>query len=85
MAKNRAKSVTKQSLEGFYSLVEAQLNQLDLHDKPQNIFNCDETNFASEGTKNKVFCEKGASNINKLASNNEKLNYSVNVSHSFLF
>jgi len=35
MAKNRAKSVTKQSLEAFYSMVETQLNKLDLYDKPQ--------------------------------------------------
>lgn len=60
-------------------MVEQAFNELDLHNKPKQIFNCDETNFASVCTKNKVFCEKGASKVNKINLNNEKQNYSVNV------
>lgn len=53
--------------------------KLGLKNKPQNVFNCDETNFSSASSNSRVFCDRGASSVNKISANNEKLNYSVQV------
>lgn len=53
---------------------------LDFILTPQNIFNVDETNMSACSLNTRVFCQKGSNRINKLAGNNEKLNYTIQVS-----
>lgn len=59
--------------------------KLGLKHKPQNIFNCDETNFSSASSNSRVFCEKGVSVVNKICANNEELNYFVQVNNSITY
>lgn len=79
LSKKRAQSVNEHTVRGFYDLLEQTIDRLGLRNKPQNIYNVDETNFASSSPKTRVFARKGASNIHNLTSNNEKLNYTVQV------
>jgi hypothetical protein len=77
--KQRAKCLTSKSVDDFFKLLADTVEKLGLSDKPQNIFNVDETCFSSEPSRAKVFAQKGASNVNRLTCNNEKLNYTVQV------
>lgn len=45
MAKKRVEAITDENLDDFYSIVETTIDHLGLKGKPQNIYNCDETNF----------------------------------------
>ena len=46
------------TLGKFYDLVEHHVTELGLTDKPQTIFNCDESGFQSFASRGKVFCDK---------------------------
>ena len=81
MAKKRATAITDENLEEFYDLIESTIDRLDLRNKPQNIYNCDETNFNGLGKTTKVFAPKGLKRVNKLSSDNEKINYTVQVNN----
>jgi hypothetical protein len=79
LAKQRAISVDERSIQQFYDLVQKTINELGLTDKPQNIYNVDETNFSGAPSNVRVFCRRGSANVNNLTSNNEKINYTVQV------
>lgn len=68
------------NLTGFFKLLADVVDRLGLRSKPQNIFNVDETNMSASSTNTRVFCEKGLNRINKVTGNNEKLNYTIQVS-----
>ena len=55
------------------------VDKLGLNNKPQNIFNVDETNLSSAAANNRVFARKGSSSVNKIVGNNEKQNYTIQV------
>lgn len=55
MTKKRVEAITDENLDDFYSLVEATIDRLGLKEKPQNIYNCDETNFTGRGKITRVF------------------------------
>jgi len=77
ISKQRACSLNSSTLNQFYNIIEGELTELNLHNRPQNIFNCDETGFQSYGSRSKVFCSKKDSNVNELANNNEKQTYTM--------
>ena len=63
----------------FYTLVESTIDRLGLRNKPQSIYNCDETCFTGCGKMVKVLAPKGLNRVNKLSNDNEKINYTVHV------
>ena len=79
ISKQRACSLNENSLTMFYEILKRELDSLDLHYKPQNVFNCDESGFQSYGSRSKVFCSKQDKNVHDLAVNNEKQSYTVQV------
>lgn len=79
----RAQNANKETHKHFYELVGNKNKELHLENKPQNIFNCDETGFLCHRGSQKVFVRKNeCSRI--ITSNNDKQLYPVNVSKNIL-
>lgn len=72
--------MTNNVLDDFYNKLSEKITELNLENKPQNIFNADETGFMCNPGLQKVFCRKGSKNVLNLNVNNEKEMYSVMVS-----
>jgi len=79
ISRQRACSLNEKSLGLFYDILKGEMDSLDLHNKPQNVFNCDESGFQSFGSRSKVFCSKKDANVHDLAVNNEKQSYTVQI------
>jgi len=79
ISRQRSCSLNEKTLNDFYDILEEQFITLDLHRRPQNVFNCDESGFQSFSCRGKVFCSKQDRNVNELAVNNEKQTYTVQV------
>lgn len=58
------------------------VKELNLEKKPENIYNCDESNFSSAPSRKRVLCAKQANAVNKLTVDNDKQNYTVQVRFS---
>ena len=58
LAKCRALQTDRVKVNGFFDLLESYVGKLELKDKPQNIFNVDETNFSCDKKKAQFFVEK---------------------------
>jgi hypothetical protein len=56
---NRAKGVTQEIIDGWFSILHKVLTKLDLFDKPQNIFNTDESGFCDEPGRRVVVVKRG--------------------------
>ena len=50
-----------------------------MEEKPENIFNVDETGFMCNRGDKQVLCQRGSKRVNSLCSNNEKAMYTVQV------
>ena len=63
-------------------LLEAKLKELGIMDKPECIYNCDETGFiCAHGTK-KVLCKRGCQSVHSIANDNEKTMFMDCVQHA---
>jgi transposase-like protein len=76
----RAKAGDKEIVDHFFDLLNATLTELNLHDKPNRIFNCDETGYSCDPSKRRIFCRRGEHPYS-ISSDNEKQHYTVNVSN----
>lgn len=45
---NRAESASRENLNKYYKELHTILTKSNLHDKPENIYNIDETGFSTE-------------------------------------
>ncbi len=54
--RNRAESLSKESLKSFFEMVKNKYDQLNMINKPTHIFNCDETGFSGDRGKEKIIC-----------------------------
>lgn len=45
---NRAESASRENLNKYYKELHTILTKTNLHDKPENIYNIDETGFSTE-------------------------------------
>lgn len=68
------------NVRAFFNLLTEVVDRLGLKTKPQNIFDDDEPNMSASSPNTRVFCEKGTNRVHKITSNNEKLNYTIQVS-----
>jgi hypothetical protein len=61
----RAKCVTPDIVDGWYNVLKEVLTKLNLHDKPQNIFNTDESEFYEEAGRRVVVVKRGTKYANQ--------------------
>jgi hypothetical protein len=54
----RAQSASKEKLESYYKKLSTGLTKYNLHDKPEHIFNVDETSVTTEHSPPKIVCNK---------------------------
>lgn len=59
------------------------MKELGIEDKPNNIFNCDESGISGEQGVKKVFFRKGCRSPKVITGNNEKQHYTIQVINSF--
>lgn len=77
LPKNRALAGSKEVMEDFHDKLKLIMEKNNLQNKPQNIFNCDETGFQTEAGPQKVLCKRGSRNPSKLVANVTKATYTV--------
>jgi hypothetical protein len=61
----RAKGVTPDIIDGWFNVLKGVLMKLNLMDKPQNIFNTDESGFFSEAGRRVVVVKRGTKYANQ--------------------
>ena len=81
LTRNRAGCLTPKSLADYFKILGETLENLGIKDRPENIFNCDETSFSGINRPKKVFCNKKVKAVNRISPNNEKQTYTVQVSY----
>lgn len=59
----RARMLNPQVLNNYFNDLNALMTQLSIHDKPENIWNCDETGKQFEHQPVRVLAEKGAKSV----------------------
>ena len=74
----RAKACNEDIAKHFYETLKEKLIELDIMDKPENIWNSDETGVMCDGSDDPVFCAKGSA-PHKITGNNFKEMFTVNV------
>jgi hypothetical protein len=75
--KNRAEALTTENVNRFFANIIELYKSLEIFDKPQNIFNVDETGFCGDQGTKRILCRKGSKNPAKIVGNNEKTMYTV--------
>jgi hypothetical protein len=76
---NRAYACNKTVIDDFFTKLSAVFERLNLHNKPQNVFNVDETRFQTDIGSQKVFCQRGIKNPHKTVATATKTTYTVQV------
>ena len=68
LSKARARGVNKESVQKFYDILKTVIAEFGLQDKPQNIFNVDESGFPMNNRPEKVVGEKGKREVVSLTN-----------------
>ena len=76
---NRAYACNRAVVDDFFDKLSAAVERLGLRDKPQNIFNVDETGFQTDIGSPKLFCKRGLRNPHKTVATTTKTMYTVQV------
>ena len=76
---NRAYACNKAVVDDFFEKLTTTMNRLNLMDKPQNIFNVDESGFQTDIGSQKMFCKRGLKNPHKTVATSTKTMYTVQV------
>lgn len=77
LPKNRALAGTHDVMLDFHNKIKELIEKYDLANKPQNIYNCDETGFQTDAGTQKVLCKRGSRNPTKLVGSVTKGMYTV--------
>lgn len=72
----RAKLAAK-TVEDWFDRYESKLEQLEIRDRPAQIWNCDETALSSDPGKTKIICPRGMKNPHRLTGPDLRKNYTV--------
>ena len=59
LSMSRAKAVTKEKIDQYFTNLKGIMNKYSLHDKPELIYNIDETGFSPEHSPPKIATIKG--------------------------
>lgn len=79
LPKNRAEACSDEVMRDFAKKLKATIERNNLENKPQNIFNCDETGFQTDVGIQKILCRKGSRNPHKVVGSVTKSTYTVLV------
>lgn len=79
ISENRAAACSKKVVDNFFDLLTRKCEELNLKNKPKNIFNVDETGFMCSPGNKKMFFRRGSSIVEKIGLNNDKTMYTVQV------
>ena len=74
---SRAKALTLPTLQAFFEMWGALLEDLELQSSPERIFNCDETGLNSDQAGEKVYIKKGCKDAYLKTVNSVKTTYTV--------
>lgn len=77
LPRNRALAGAAEIMDNFYSILMRLYDECQLHNRPQNIFNCDETGFQTDAGSQKVICRRGSRNPVKVVGSTTKATYTV--------
>ena len=76
---NRAYACNEHVINDFFQKLELSIDRLKLRQKPQNIFNVDETGFQTDIGQQKILCRRGFRNPHKTVATSTKTMYTVQV------
>lgn len=79
LPKNRAEACSAEVLQDFYVKLKDAIQRNNLEQRPQNIFNCDESGFQTDVGIQKILCRKGSRNPHKVVGSVTKSTYTVLV------
>jgi hypothetical protein len=79
---NRAKATQPEVFDDFFAKLKEIYDKYELHDKPSNGFNCNETGFQCHQGKVKIVTKSNDKDPRKLTCNNSKAQYTVLVTTS---
>lgn len=65
---NRATGMNRETVKHYFELLDKILSENELHDKPSNVFNIDETGLQLNNKPNKVLAAKGSKNVTSITS-----------------
>ncbi len=74
---NRAIAINNHSLDEFFEICRKYYDHLELNDKPQNIYNVDETGLSGCKGCTRILRKRGMKNPSRLTGNNEKVMFTV--------
>lgn len=77
LPKNRALAGASEIMDNFHTILMRLYDECQLHNRPQNIFNCDETGFQTDVGKQKVICRRGSRNPFRVVGSTTKATYTV--------
>ena len=76
---SRAYACNKVVVDDFFGKLNAAIDRLNIRNKPQNIFNVDETGFQTDIGDQKIFCKRGLRNPHKTVASSTKTMFTVQV------
>ena len=79
MPANRAFACNEHVVNDFFEKLESAIDRLQIRNKPQNIFNVDETGFQTDIGQQKILCRRGMKNPHKTVATSTKTMYTVQV------
>lgn len=79
MPANRAYACNSVVVDDFFIKLSEVIQRLNLSDKPQNIYNVDETGFQTDIGSQRIFCRRGLRNPHKTVASSTKTMYTVQV------
>jgi hypothetical protein len=74
---DRAKASSPKIVDEFFKKVHDVYTEHNLWDRPENIFNCDESGYQADQGKLRILCDKSLKNAKRLTGNNTKQSYTV--------
>ena len=73
----------KETAMNFFELISTQMKELGLENRPECIFNCDETGFMASPGNKKIFCSRKDRHIPVIVNDNTYKSFTVNVRAKF--
>jgi len=64
----RARGLTRSTVDAFYDLLESEITKYNLHDKPRNIGNVDESGLQMINSPGRVIAQKGSKVVHKITT-----------------
>lgn len=79
LPKNRADACSAEIIEDFFLKLNETVERLGLQNKPENIYNCDESGFQTDAGQQKILCKRGSRNPHKVVGSTTKATYTILV------